>query len=177
MKWKQHFYTKKSSNNLLLNMAVWWGCISRRGRSRGVEGILMSNLAIHRWYDMEKLTVPGSSNISLSFSGAQKQSFLLKRWKKIILHFVLLNQIQIGFSKIIGEGWPFSAEVRSLLSKFSKFTHIVSCWSYSHEIVEKWNTKLSPETDRTSHEFSKNLRLRILGNEQILRLFTWVFID
>ena len=38
---------------------------------------LISNLCLtsHRWYDVEKLTVPGSSNLNLSFSGAQ-QKFL-----------------------------------------------------------------------------------------------------
>ena len=33
-------------------------------------------------------------------------------------------------------GWLFYAEVRSLLSKII-FTHFVSCWSRSHEIVKK----------------------------------------
>ena len=38
---------------------------------------------------------------------------------------------------------------------------------------------LSPETERTSclTNCRKNLRLRVLGNEEILSLFTWVFID
>ena len=31
LKEKQHFYTDASWNYLFLNMAVWWGCISRRG--------------------------------------------------------------------------------------------------------------------------------------------------
>ena len=36
------------------------------------RGSLMSNLCLmsHRWYDVEKLTVPGSTNLNLSFSGA-----------------------------------------------------------------------------------------------------------
>ena len=59
-------------------------------------------LKSHRLYDMEKLTVPGSSNLNLSFSWAQKKKFFLKRCKKNVLPFVLLNQMQIGFSKIIG---------------------------------------------------------------------------
>ena len=56
-------------------MAVWWGCISRRGRGRGAKEALMSNLCpIGRCqYDVEKLTVPGSSNLNLSFSGAQQK--------------------------------------------------------------------------------------------------------
>ena len=33
-------------------------------------------------------------------------------------------------------GWLFCAEVRSVLSKLI-FTHFVSCWSYSNEILEK----------------------------------------
>ena len=35
LKWMQHFYIDTSWNYLLLNMAVWWGYISRRGRGRG----------------------------------------------------------------------------------------------------------------------------------------------
>ena len=63
----------------------------------------------------------------------------------------------------------------SLLSKLI-FTHIVSCWSRSHEIVEKQNTKLSPETERTSHELPNDLRFRILGNEQkiVYLSFHWL---
>ena len=51
-----------------------------------------------------------------------------------------------GFSKTIGEEWLFCAEVRSLLSKLI-FTHIASCWSRSHEKMEKQNTRLSPDTE------------------------------
>ena len=42
----------------------------------------------------------------------------------------------------------FCAEVRSLLSKLI-FTHFVSCWSRTQEIVEKQNTRLSTEAERT----------------------------
>ena len=35
--WKQHFYTGTSWNYKLLNMAVWWSFMSRRGRARGKE--------------------------------------------------------------------------------------------------------------------------------------------
>ena len=38
LKWKHRFYTDRSWSYLLLDMAVWWGCISRMGRSRGGEG-------------------------------------------------------------------------------------------------------------------------------------------
>ena len=37
-KGKHFFCTGTSWNYLLLNMAVRWGCISRRGRCRGGEG-------------------------------------------------------------------------------------------------------------------------------------------
>ena len=56
LRWKHHFYAKTFSNYLLLNMAARWGCISRRERSRGGEGVPTSNLVSHRWYDVEKLT-------------------------------------------------------------------------------------------------------------------------
>ena len=38
-------------------------------------------------------------------------------------------------------------EWKSLLSRLI-FTHTVSCSSLSHKIVEKYNTRLSPETER-----------------------------
>ena len=40
--------------------------------------------------------------------------------------------------KSSGGGGLVCAEVRSLLLKLI-FTHPVSSWSHSHEIVEKWN--------------------------------------
>ena len=127
LKWKQHFYIKISSNYLLLNMTVWWCCISRRGRSSGREGPLISNLVSHCWYDVEKLTVPGSSNLNLSLQEAQKKRFVLKRWEKNVLC------MQIGFSKITRGRVTFLCR-RSLLSKLI-FSDIVSCRSLSHEIV------------------------------------------
>ena len=81
--------------NILKLSAFEYGCLvglhikEEEKQRRG--GALMSNLVSHRWYGVEKLAVPGSSNLNLGFSGAQKKSFLLKRWKKNVLHFVLLN--------------------------------------------------------------------------------------
>ena len=74
-------------------MAVWWDYISRRRRARDMEGTLMSNVCLisHRSYNVEKLAVPGSSNLNLTFSGTQQNVFLLKRRKKNVFHFVLLN--------------------------------------------------------------------------------------
>ena len=75
LKWKHHLYTNASWNYLLLNMAVWWGCISMRGRDRGGEGrALISNLFLisHRWYDVKKLAVPGSRKLNSSFSRTQQ---------------------------------------------------------------------------------------------------------
>ena len=105
-----HFYPETSWKYLLLKMVVSWGCISRRVRNKGEEGQLMSNLCLTSrcWCDMEKIKVPSSSNLNVSFSGAQ-QKFLLKRWKKNILHFVFLFfKIKCkGFSKIIGGRMSF----------------------------------------------------------------------
>ena len=58
--WKQHFYTSASLNYLILNMVVWWG--SQGGEETEAEA-LMSNICLisHHWYDVENLTVPGSS--------------------------------------------------------------------------------------------------------------------
>ena len=101
-----------------------------RDRARNGEGALMSNLCLisHRCYDVDKLTVPGCSNWNLSFSGAQKNG------KSITFFFIKFNAK--GSPKLSDEGWLLFAGVRSLLSKLI-FTHIVSCWSLSHEIVEK----------------------------------------
>ena len=90
----------------LWNMAVSWGCISMRGRDKGGKEALMSNLCLisHRWYDMEKLTVSGSNNLNLSFSGAHQKIFILKRWKKNVLHFILLNQLQRFLQNYRGKG-------------------------------------------------------------------------
>ena len=136
MKWKQHVYSNTCWNNLLLNMAVRLGCILGDGRGTRKEGALMSNLYLisHQWYDVEKLTVPGSSNLNLFFMGTAK-SFVLKRWKKNVLHFFI--KFNEKFSpKSCGERWYSCAEVRSLLSKLI-FIHLVSCRSRSHEIMKK----------------------------------------
>ena len=48
----------------------------------------------NRWYDVEKLKVPSSSNTN-SFSGVfqgQSKSFELETWKNNVLYFVFLNQ-------------------------------------------------------------------------------------
>ena len=60
LKWKQHFYTTASWNYLILNMVVWWG--SQGGEETEAEA-LMNNICLisHHWYDVENLTVPGSS--------------------------------------------------------------------------------------------------------------------
>ena len=100
LKWNQHFYTDTFWNYLLLNMSVWWGCISRMRRGGAGRGSLMSNLCLisHLWYDVEKLTVSGS-RIKLKVSRGTTKRFVLKRWKKNVLHLVLLNLIQLS-----GEG-------------------------------------------------------------------------
>ena len=79
---------------MYLNVAVCWGWIWRRGRGRGGEGALMSSLCLisHRWYDVEKLTVPGSSNLNLSFSGGQQKVSVKKIKEKCVTFcFIKLN--------------------------------------------------------------------------------------
>ena len=117
-------------------VAVWWDYISRRGRGWGGEGEpLMSNLCLisHYWYNVEKLTVHGSSN--LNFKGHSKK-FCVKKMKEKWVTFCFIKLNAKASPKSSGEGWLFCTENRSLLSKLI-FTHIVSCWSRSHEIVEK----------------------------------------
>ena len=65
LKWKKHFYTSTSWNYLILNMAVWWSIQGREEAEVGREEVLMSNICLisHHWYDVEKLTVPGSSTL------------------------------------------------------------------------------------------------------------------
>ena len=56
---------------LLFGWAAYEG-----GKEAEVErGALMSNFCLisHRWYDVEKLPVPDSSNLNFSFSGAQQK--------------------------------------------------------------------------------------------------------
>ena len=63
--WRQHFYTNASWNYFILNMAVWWGSQGGEEAEAGREEALMSNICLisHHWYDVEKLTVPGSSTL------------------------------------------------------------------------------------------------------------------
>ena len=65
LKWKQHFYTIASWNYLILYMAVWWGSQGGKEAEARREEALMSNICLisHHWYDVEKLTVPGSSTL------------------------------------------------------------------------------------------------------------------
>ena len=103
--WQRHFFCNISSKNLkwkqhiryILELSTFeYGClvelhIKERKRSL-VRSLVLGEF--HCWYDLEKLTVSGSSNLNLSFSGTQQKSFVLKRWKKNVLHFVLLNLMQ-----------------------------------------------------------------------------------
>ena len=54
------------------------------------------------------------------------------------------------------------------------FTHIVSYWNYSQEMVEKVKHEIITKNwaDQSLHELPNDLRLRILENEEMLRLFT-----
>ena len=84
---------------------------------------------------------------------------------------------KVNFSKIIGGRWHFCGEFRSPLSKLMSI-HSTFCWSCSMGsgnvkqdiITRSWQYELP-------HELPNNLGLMILGNEKLLRLFSWVFID
>ena len=96
------------------------------------------------------------------FKGTSK-SFVLKRWKKNVLHFVLLNYIAKVSPKSSGEGWLYwHSEVRSLLSKLI-FTHIVSCWIRSHEIVDYHQTLKGRVASRISERFKAQDLSKISG--------------
>ena len=130
LKWKQRFHTDTFWNYLLLNMV---GLNIKEG-TRQRQGTLMSNhcLISHCWYDVEKLTVPGS--ISLK---AQHKVFVKEmKGKSVTFCFLKLKVKEIeNISKIIGEGLLFRGEFRSLFSKLM-FTHSAYCWSRSHGVVE-----------------------------------------
>ena len=112
-------------------LCFWSGCfvglhIKEGKRQRG-SGALMNILYLisHLWSDVEKLTVPGSSNLNSSFSGTQKK-FCVKSMKEEYVTFCFIKLNAKVSPKLSVERWLFCAEVRSLLSKLI-FTHIVSC--------------------------------------------------
>ena len=120
--------------------------------------------------------------------------FKISLWREIdnaTSYFTLISSKTLSKNFIFnhrggpeGGGWLFCGKFRFLLSKLM-FTHSASCWSHNHGVVETWNKRLSPEmydllhvwTYELPHELLNNLGLKILGNEELLRLFTWVFID
>ena len=69
-----------------------YGCLIELQIKEGME-TLMSNFCLisHCCYIVEKLTVLDSSNLNLTFFRGTAKSFVLKRWKKNVLRFVLLN--------------------------------------------------------------------------------------
>ena len=73
-------------------MAVWWGCISRWGTGRGVEGggtdeqTLSNKPPLIRCEETWQIEI-----IYFKFFGGTADSFVLKRRKRIVLHFALLN--------------------------------------------------------------------------------------
>ena len=119
LKWKQLFNTDTSWNYLLSDMAVCWGCISRRGSGRrGGRGT-------------DEQPLSGSCNLNFKLL----KRFVLRWWKKNVLHFVLLILMQ-RFLQIHREGWLFRKEVRSLHSKLI-FTLFASYWNRIYAIVER----------------------------------------
>ena len=82
-----------------------------------------------------------------------------------------------NFSKIIRGRRLFCGEFRSILSKLM-FTHSVSCWCRSHGVVEMFVTRKYCYQKLNVRVASRNAeQFMILGNEELLNLFTWVFID
>ena len=74
LKWKQYWSTYVSWNYLPLNMGVWLGWISRRGRDRGGRRrhwwatfwLMGNSLVSFHWYDVKKREVPRSSNLNFN---------------------------------------------------------------------------------------------------------------
>ena len=137
LKWKKHFNTD-TFWNYVLECGRLLGLHMKEGKRQRQKGALMSNLCliIHRWYDVEKLTVPGSSNINLSFSRGQQKACVKKMKEKCVTFcFIKLNaKVSPKWS-----GEELLLLCRSYVSSFKVniYYHIVSCWSHSHEIVEK----------------------------------------
>ena len=170
MKWKQHYYTSTFWNYLLLNIAIWWGCISKRGRSRSKAALKINLCLISlRWYNVEKLTGLGSSNLNLSFSGTQQK---VKKMIGKCVTFCFITVYAKVSPKSSREGWVFYIEVRSLYWKLI-FTHFVSCWNRSHEIMKKVKHEIITRnwTYELLQELPSDERIRILGNEELRSLF------
>ena len=111
LKWKQHLYTNTLWSYLLLNensisipihygVIYFWiwmleGAACQGGKEAEVGRMtLMGNLSLisNSWYDAEKLTVPGSSNLAkFKIFRGTAEGFVLKRWQKKGLLFVLLH--------------------------------------------------------------------------------------
>ena len=74
----------------LIYFWIWlFGGTANQGGEEAESGegkAVMSNLCLisHRWYDVEKFTVSGNSNLNFKFFTGTAKSFVLKRWKKNI---------------------------------------------------------------------------------------------
>ena len=90
LNWKMHFYSDASRNYLLLNIAVLWACISRRKRGRGGtdEKPLSDKPPLIRCGETYSTW---QQKFKFKFFRRTAKVFLLKRWKKNVLYFVLLN--------------------------------------------------------------------------------------
>ena len=144
-----------------IHPVLFWG----RGRSSGGEGGTDEQPV----FDKPPLIRCGETCstwrlwFKFKFFRGTSKSFVLKRWKKNVLHFVLLNYIAKISPKSSGEGWLYwHAEVRSLLSKLI-FTHIVSCWTRSHEIVDYHQTLKGRVASRISERFKAQDLRKIFG--------------
>ena len=63
----------------------------RQRRGLGVKGSLMNNLWLisHGWYDVEKLTIPSSSDLNLIFSWTQQNVCVKKMKEKCVIFFII----------------------------------------------------------------------------------------
>ena len=157
-----------------------YGCLVGLNIKEGMrqrQGALMSNhrLISQHWHNAGKLTVPGSSNLN-----STAQIFVLKRWKKNVTFCLLKLKVKEkgNFFKIIGGRVTFPW--RSLVSSFKVNVYSLSSlmkpqqWdsgNVKQEIITRNCTYELP------HELPNNLGLKILGNEELVKLFTWVFTD
>ena len=121
-------------------ISLFGGAVYQRGEeAEARKAALKINLCLIslRWCNVEKLTVLGSSNLNLSFSGTQQK---VKKMRGKCVTFCFITVYAKVSPKSWGEWWVFYIEVRTLYSRLI-FTHFVSCWNRSHEIMKKSKTR------------------------------------
>ena len=78
----------------------------------------MNNLVSHHWWDVEKVTVPGSSNLNLSFSGVQKEKFFVKKMKEKRVTFCFIKLNANRFLNIISGKQLYNKKYHQKLNHF-----------------------------------------------------------